>query len=72
MVFATEALLSEHGKSIKDLTFAIQVGYYELHVLTFYHYIVCVLTTFLVFELFRDLETWDLGLQSLFTREAVR
>lgn len=27
VVYATKALLDEHGKSIKDLTFAIQVSY---------------------------------------------
>ena len=27
VVFATEALLAEHGKSVKDLTFVIQVHY---------------------------------------------
>lgn len=63
VVFATEALLAEHGKQIKNMTFAIQV--FE-HVNLCFLFVHCLLfhhkdNDHLQVKHYRDLELWDIG-----------
>lgn len=76
VVFATEALLAEHGKSINNMTFVIQVAshysFTSLNVLRIS--LVCTSDIDVPFAHYisRDLEMWGPGQQSSFMREVAR
>lgn len=69
MVFATEALLAEHGNSIKDMKFAIQVSLQK-------HLMLKGFILYYIYSLLhgscRDLEMLGHGLRDSFKREVVR
>jgi len=78
VVFATEAWLTENGRSISDHTFVIQVFLH--HYFRMIDYIIHInpifINNFIFFFFFvtlsRALEMLELGLQKLFLREGVR
>jgi hypothetical protein len=79
VVFATEAWLTENGRSISDHTFVIQVFLH--HYFRMIDYIIHINPIFIInlifyvyffMTLYRALEMLELGLQKLFLREGVK
>lgn len=73
VVFATEALFAEYGKSIADHTFVIQVFLHRYgRMIRYIHINPIIIVHFIFTTLSRALEMWAPGLLSLFLREGVR